>query len=290
MTERAALVLCLTSADGAPALQACSAEDSDAWRSAHLQPGLVALGKSCYVSCGKLFAGCYECAERSACTAAYVYEASAVAECSTCTNAEAACTARLCHHACRNSGTDTMCLGCLCEAGCLSAFEQCAGTQLNLCTPLLYGRDASAEDYVLSTPIFLRSKRETGGVRGVSLVPDAPATWPTSSQIQLSEGYAHLVSFALEGREYVVHAKSQSQDEPCISRIWPVLSDGSFGRPVYEDVWTRGFDQVETFVVDGKVYLLRYKSGLVETGGDVSRAFRGHTPTGQGHALPRSAS
>ena len=231
----------------------CSQADVQAWSAGHLAEGLVALITACYGSCK----------EDALCADTCVHDQIGLQGCSACTSAQSACTSSLCGAACTVSKSDKMCLACLCEADCVGIFERCASAEIAVCSPALFGRDATAAEHTLDTPILLRQKTQTGGLRAVRLEVSGTQTWPTSSTFQFSTGFETLLSFPIAGLEYVLHAKSTCAAEPCIARISPILSDGSFGRPVYDQSWTRGFDHVDMFMVGATPYLLRYKSGRV---------------------------
>jgi hypothetical protein len=56
-----------------------------------------------------------------------------VSSCRACVAEQVACTASACFDACSPGRGDDECRGCACAAGCMAAFERCAGQVLDVC-------------------------------------------------------------------------------------------------------------------------------------------------------------
>ncbi len=229
----------------------CSEQDVTAWRAFHEREGIVADLTACFaLGCTAL-----ECP-----AAACVRERAGVAACEACTQAEAECTVSYCGTACGTKGRDEWCRACVCEAGCVQRFDTCARESLDVCAGV-YGRDGEASERGLDGPLMIRAKTATGLIDLGALAP-APSEGMSFSQRQSwSVGSWRFIAFPVADAHYVLQHKSRCGDEPCIARISPFLRDATFGRPAYLDNWSRGWDTIEPFRVDGQTYLLRYKSG-----------------------------
>ena len=237
---------------GRPAPGPCSPADVDAWAAFHEDPSLTAKLSVCYAaSCAGSSCEPVECVSASA----------QLAGCSECAWAQASCTLALCGAACTVQRGQKECLACLCEAGCVTAFEACAEQALGVCGDL-WGRTATPGEYELALPLLVRAKSQTGGLRVTPIDLHSEADFPLAAEHHPSVGFAHLTAFSLEGRHYLLQHKSRCGSDPCIARIYPVLSSGEFATPVYWEEWTRGWDHSEVFQLAGAAYLLRYKTGV----------------------------
>ncbi|MCB9631627.1 MAG: hypothetical protein H6721_05745 [Sandaracinus sp.] len=145
----------------------------------------------------------------------------------------------------------------------MGAFEACARTSLGVCDDA-FGRDASDEERQLSSPWIVRRKSSTGFTRSTSFHPDDPAR-DDDLRSYASIGHAVLTSFARDGVDYVVEHLGACGGTRCQVRISPMLRDGSLGRPAFVGAWSRGFDVVTPFRLEGETYLFLYKSGRVAT-------------------------
>ncbi|MFT3928225.1 MAG: hypothetical protein QM778_37195 [Myxococcales bacterium] len=185
--------------------------------------------------------------------------------CETCIAAESACVLEFCNSACGAPGSDEECRACTCEAGCVSRFDSCSEMGLDVCRGV-HGRDATDAEFKFEGPRILRMKGATGLFQTGPMTPQpltVTSAFPFTAH--LSEGFTHAMPFVWGDRQYVLQHKSRCGNDPCVARISPVLSDGSLGHPLYEENWSRGWDELEVFVLEGKPYLLRYKTGAAET-------------------------
>ncbi|HJK90025.1 MAG TPA: hypothetical protein RMH85_11755 [Polyangiaceae bacterium LLY-WYZ-15_(1-7)] len=265
---------------GSDAGPLCVPDDVAAWRAIHLGDALVAEVTRCSES------GC----RASPCdVGGCLADAAGLAPCDACAcrdcaRAETDCAADRCASACTN-GTDLDCRRCLCEAGCIAAFERCARRDTGICEGA-FGRDASAEELRLATPIVFRRKSATGFSRAAPFFFEEPAR-VEARDAHHAIGWTALASFAVAGVDYLFEHMDDCPEVRCPARVAPVLADGTLGRPVWEARWGRGFDVFTPFRLGGATYLLAYKSGTrpaeIEQRG-AGRIVR-FAPTGEGPDL-----
>ena len=241
-------------ADAAPEAGPCSDEDVEAWRAFHINDGAVEVMTSCIEQF---------CTEGTCYPKQCVKEAVGLVACDTCLDSESACVLEFCNSACGEPGSDPECRACTCESGCVSAFDQCAQVTLDVCNNV-YGRDAPEDEFTLKGPWLLRMKGFTGLLQTGPMAGPQPPPWnDLYTSAHLSEGYTHAVPFRFRDRQFLLQHKSSCTADPCVARISPVLSDGTLGRPLYMDSWSRGWDELEVFELKGEPYLLRYKTGAI---------------------------
>lgn len=242
----------------------CNEHDIEAWRNFHVNDGAVATMTTCIEQ---------ECDAGTCYPKACIRSAIGLVACDTCIDGESACVLEFCNSACGLPGNDAECRACTCEAGCVARFDGCAQVTLDVCEDV-HGRDAEANETQLQGPWVLRMKGFTGLLQLGPLGPEPPPWSALYSVTHMSKGFTHAVPFAAHGRHYLLQHKSQCGNDPCIARISPVLSDGTLGRPVYMDTWSRGWDEIEVFQMNGQPHLLRYRTGAVSSQGE-----------GKGHLL-----
>ncbi len=238
----------------APRPLLCPAEDVTAWRNFHLMPGVVDTINACLTPCsdGDLPCNAEPC----------LREAAGLTSCFECPVQETTCTLEFCWSACGRTGNDEACLACVCEAGCVAQFDSCAQASLNLCSNV-HGRDAAEHEFNVTSPWLIRMKSGTGFLQTAMLQPNPPGDKEFTFTYHHSKGFTHAVPFSIGSRHFLLQYKSVCGNDPCLARISPFLSDGSLGRPVFSDTWSRGWDELETFSAGTSIYLLRYKTGSV---------------------------
>ncbi len=228
----------------------CSRSDLDAWRGAHLRNDIRDRVTQCRVDCDNDVACADLCMRRSA----------GMAGCNQCTRAEAECSARFCNYACLASRTDQMCLSCLCQSDCISAFESCAGTELALCTVELFTFGPSAGGGPLDAAALLLGKSTTGALAITKFDATTQQLADDLTAINhFPSGAAQLVPVSFAERDLVLHYTASCNATPCTVRGYPVLRDGSFAAPVFEERWEAGFVDIEAFSLAGARYLVRMR-------------------------------
>lgn len=227
----------------------CPEAELAAWRALHRGPELGATIRACSARA---------CTSSPCDVASCLADAASIAVCDACVAVESLCATQRCPNACTRA-SDAECRACLCEAGCVEAFESCAVARLSLCDDA-FGRDASADELALSTPVIVRRKSATGFTRATAFYPDDPSR-DDDRQTHASIGHSVLTSFAHRGVDFVVEHLGACGGPLCPARISPALRDGTLGRPAFLGAWSRGYDVVVPFRVDGVVHLFLYKSG-----------------------------
>lgn len=231
----------------------CAEEDLARWRALHVSGALVATVARC---------------SREGCTSTpcdvsgCLGRAAEMSECDDCVAAESDCATRRCANPC-TLGTDAECRACLCEARCTASFEACAHAELGLCDDV-HGRDATSDELRVPVPYVFRRKSLTGFTRVSPFFADDPAR-EVERRGYAAVGWTHFVTFGVGSTDYLLEHLGACAQARCPTRVSPVLADGSLGRPVYEDEWSRGFDVMTPLRVSGDLYLLLYKSGAATT-------------------------
>lgn len=241
-----------------PDAAVCSENDVSLWRASHLTGKLVELTLGCATKCNT----------ETQCTVRCVNDDAKLADCKECTSQQSLCVTEYCGAACTVSQDDNACLACQCEADCVGRFERCAGSKLDLCPADRFGALPTANDPPPLTPLIYRQKSGTGGLHTLRLASVDGVLTPFLWSYQFSRYFRHLVSFPLNGREYMLHAKSDCRGAPCTAKISAVLADGAFARPQYQSVWNQGFDELDVFGSQGSMYLSRYKSSKAPSDGE----------------------
>lgn len=231
----------------------CSPTDITAWASLFASPDL-----------GTEIA---ECAEEAFCLpqlpcriGACLADAAGLQGCDACAELQAGCASSRCRSACV-FGTHQECQACMCDAGCVAAFEACAATDLNVCEGV-HGRDSTAEERVLERPILIRRKSMTGFTRAAEYVEET-GEWVDLRTSYAAVGWTSLVTFTVADVDYLLEFMGACGDDTCPWRISPVLRTAELGRPVASGRWSSGWDVFEVFVLDGATYFLQYKSGTL---------------------------
>lgn len=223
----------------------CSADDLAAWRNAHLVKDMRVTIHNCRVSCD----GAYDCADTC------LRQSAGIRGCADCTRAQTECAGPWCSYACLASRTDRICLACLCQTDCVDRFSSCAGADLGVCDPSLYGPETPVETPALGAPALLLGKTLSGALLSSRFdaatgVAGADATIPS-----FPSGEMQLVTWSIGGRQLAFHYSVSCHSPPCTVRAYPVLDDGSFGTPLYAERWEAGLEDLEVFAASGGSYL-----------------------------------
>lgn len=132
--------------DAGSEISECSPEGFELWESAHRSLDLNAQLADCALAptCDGEPCSLGECLRAT----------TGVSDCAACVDREVECVASACRSACSGSSTSDRCRYCICEAGCFSALEECAGQTGGLCAAC----DADTErcpPYLLSPALIM---------------------------------------------------------------------------------------------------------------------------------------
>jgi hypothetical protein len=232
----------------ADAATICAPSGVEAWRAAHLKSDIRDRITQCRANCDNDVTCVDLCLRRP----------TGIQDCEACTHAETACSSDWCGYACLPSRTDRACLACLCQADCVRTFESCADRDLGFCGPELFTFGASPAGPALDSTAVLLAKSTTGGL---AMTKFDLATQLFADHFPLinhfPNGHAKLISLSLPALELVLHYGASCAQPPCTVRGYPMLRDGSFGTPVFEERWETDYVDVEAFSLAGESYLVR---------------------------------